>query len=156
MSNEFSTLHHICVVVRDLEAPVAFYESDDVGPWSDFPSLEALRNNELQVPSDDFFLLRYKFAQIDNVQLQLCEPPEGDSPQRVFLDERGEGVFHLGFTVPNVDAAEAAQQDNGIAVLMRGRLHDHDHSGFTYFDTADKSAGVVLEIRQSGGAGIPR
>ena len=72
----------------------------------------------------------------------------------MFLDERGEGVFHLGFTVPNVDAAEAAQQDNGIAVLMRGRLHDH--SGFTYFDTADKSAGVVLEIRQSGGAGIPR
>jgi hypothetical protein len=42
-----------------------------------------------------------------NIQLQLCQPSDHRSPQRVHLETRGEGVFHLGFEVPDADAAES-------------------------------------------------
>jgi catechol 2,3-dioxygenase-like lactoylglutathione lyase family enzyme len=141
----FQALHHICVVVPDLDAAVAYYTSIGVGPWTDFPSLEPYRH-ELQVPNaDDFMRLKYRFANLGGVQLQLCEPPPGDTEQRRFLEQRGGGVFHLGFTVDDLDAAEAAANQHGMPTLMRGRLPDR--SGFTYFDNRDQ-AGVVLELRQ--------
>lgn len=141
----FHTLHHICVVVSDLNAAVAYYESIGIGPWTDFPSLEPYRH-ELKVPdADDFMRLRYRFASLGNVQLQLCEPPEGNTEQRRFLDQRGGGVFHLGFTVDDLDSEEVAANQKGIPTLMRGRLPDR--SGFTYFDSREQ-AGVVLELRQ--------
>lgn len=107
MTSEFQHLHHVCVVVADMDRAVACYESLGIGPWHPFPSLEAFRP-DLQAPDvDDFMKLEYRYAELGNVQLQLCCPPEGNTLQRRFLDEHGEGVFHLGFSVPDVDAAEA-------------------------------------------------
>ena len=141
----FRVLHHVCVVVQDLDAAVACYESLGVGPWSEFPSLEIFRN-ELDVPDVDAFMqLRYRFCNLDNVQIQLCQPGEGGSPQRIFLETHGEGVFHLGFTVPDLDAAEASVKKLGLDPWMRGRMEDR--SGFTYFNTREQGAGVTLEIR---------
>lgn len=147
MNESFSRLHHICIVVRDIDSSVRYYESLNIGPWHDFPSLETFRGHA-DVPSDDFFALRYKYADLGNVQLQLCEPPAGDTPQRRFLDEHGEGVFHLGFAVPDLDDAEPKIRALGPQPSMRARLANG--AGFTYFDTAGSGAGVTLQIRSSG------
>jgi methylmalonyl-CoA/ethylmalonyl-CoA epimerase len=141
--NIFDKLHHVCIVVRDVDKTRAYYESVGIGPWLEYPPL--VEYTELQVPSPGAFAeMRYLICNISNMQLQLCEPPEQDCPQRRFLDEKGEGVFHLGFEVPDVDAGESAGEAAGLEVLMRGRRSNS--SGFTYFDTADQ-AGVILEIR---------
>lgn len=147
----FQRLHHVCVVVRDIETSVAYYESLGIGPWHDFPSLEAFKG-DLQVPDREaFFDLTYKYAELGaelgSVQLQLCRPGKGPSPQRDFLDRHGEGVFHLGFSVPDCDAAEERAAQLGMRTLLRGRRPDG--SGFTYFDTAGDGAGVVLQMRAS-------
>jgi hypothetical protein len=98
------------------------------------------------VPNRDAFLaLRYKVADLENVQLQLCQPPELDCPQRRFLDEHGEGVFHLGFEA-DVDRAVEQGHALGLEVLMRGQRPNG--SGFAYFDTLDQ-AGVVLLARRT-------
>ena len=141
----FQSLHHICIVVPDLDAAVFYYESIGIGPWTDFPSLEPYRYELSVRNADDFMRLRYRFASLGTIQLQLCEPPIGDTEQRRFLEQRGGGVFHLGFTVHDLDAEEAAANQKGIPTLLRGRLPDR--SGFTYFDNREQ-AGVVLELRQ--------
>ncbi len=141
----FRTLHHVCIVVHDIEKAVAYYTSLGVGPWQDYPPLD--QYTELEVPSRSAFLgMKYKYCDIDNIQIQLAQPPLDDGPQRRFLDEKGEGVFHLGFTVADCDAAEAEGRALGLDVLMRGRRPDR--SGFTYFDNA-ADAGVILEIRKA-------
>ena len=33
----FNVLHHVCIVVRDLERAVAYYERLGFGPWFDYP-----------------------------------------------------------------------------------------------------------------------
>jgi catechol 2,3-dioxygenase-like lactoylglutathione lyase family enzyme len=138
----FDRLHHLCVVVHDIDRAQAYYESLGIGPWHDYPPLHEY--TELDVPEPDGFrALKYRYAWIGDQQLQLCEPGPEPTPQRRFLDEKGEGVFHVGFEVPDANTAE---QDVAAPPLMRGRRTNG--SGFTYFDTAEH-AGVVLEIRQS-------
>jgi methylmalonyl-CoA/ethylmalonyl-CoA epimerase len=143
----FRTLHHICIVVRDIDASVAYYESIGVGPWRDYPPLTEY--TRLSAPSPEaFYALRYKVTDLDNVQLQLCQPPELDCPQRRFLDRHGEGVFHVGFEAGLEGAAQAGAA-LGLSPLISGQRDDG--SGFIYFDTADR-AGVVLLARQTPGS----
>jgi catechol 2,3-dioxygenase-like lactoylglutathione lyase family enzyme len=145
MSVPFRSLHHVCVVVHDLERAVAYYTALGVGPWFDYPKSSPYV--ELEVPNRQASAqTRYKCCDLANFQLQLCQPAPLDSPQRRFLDEHGEGVYHLGFDVPDQGAAEAAGAALGLDVIARGRRADG--SGFCYFDTRP-GAGVVLEVRQS-------
>ena len=148
MTTPFRELHHICIVVRDIEASVAFYESIGIGPWQDYPPLNEY--TRLTVPNPDaFYALKYKLASVGGFQLQLCQPPELDCPQRRFLDSRGEGVFHIGFESDldsDLDETAAAGAGLGLNVLARGQRDNG--SGFIYFDTAD-DAGVVLLARKT-------
>jgi catechol 2,3-dioxygenase-like lactoylglutathione lyase family enzyme len=145
VTTPFAKVHHICVAVRDIDAAVAYYESVGIGPWHDYPPLEEFTRLEVPDP-DGFRKLDYRYAWIGDFQLQLVQPGPEPTPQRRFLDEHGEGVFHVGFEVADADTADAQAAALGVAPLMRGRRDNG--SGFTYFDTAER-AGVVLEIRQS-------
>lgn len=144
MLNPFTMLHHICIVVRDIEKTAAYYESIGIGPWQDYPPLSEY--SRLSVPSlEAFHSTKYKLVNLQNVQLQLCQPPELDCPQRRFLDTHGEGVYHLGFEC-DIGAASTAAAELGLQTTMRGRRDNG--SGFLYFDTLDNAA-VVLMTRQT-------
>lgn len=146
MDTPFRRLHHVCLVVHDIDKSQAFYESAGIGPWREYPPLTEYV--DLDVPNPQAFRqLKYRVAELDNIQLQLCEPPALDCPQRRYLDTHGEGVFHLGF---ESDVSSAIEQAGalGIDVLMRGQRDDR--SGFVYFDTLD-DAGVVLLARRTPG-----
>ena len=143
MSAPFDKLHHVCIVVHDIDKAQAAYEAMGIAPWTAYPPLAEYE--ELDVPSRPGFLnLRYRICNLPNVQFQLCQPGDEPSPQRRHLDEKGEGVFHIGFEVADADASEAQATSQGLSVLMRGRRPNR--TGFTYYDTAD-SAGVVLLTR---------
>jgi catechol 2,3-dioxygenase-like lactoylglutathione lyase family enzyme len=140
----FRQLHHICIVVHDLDKSVAYYESLGIGPWQDYPPLSEY--TDLRVPDPEAFnQLRYKFVNLENFQLQLCEPPLLDCAQRKFLNTRGEGVFQIGFE-SDVDSAAEQGAALGLTVAMRGQRDNG--SGFVYFDTLDQ-AGVVLMARKT-------
>ena len=141
----FTHVHHLCIVVHDLEKSLAYYQSIGIGPWFDYP--KGGRYLEFDVPNKAASdAMRYKCVQLDNLEIQLCQPGPQDSPQRRFLEGHGEGVYHIGFEVADRDAAEAEGRALGLKVVARGRREDH--SGFCYFDTRP-GAGVVLEIRKT-------
>ena len=141
----FSTLHHIAVVVKDLDQAVNFYTSIGIGPFKDYPPLKEYV--KINVPDEiGFHNLKMKIAQIGPIELQLIEPGEGKTIHKDFLEKKGEGVYHLGFVVDNVDRSEAEVTKQGLKVIASGRREDG--SGFSYLDTVEK-AGVTLLIRQS-------
>ena len=141
----FSELHHIAVVVRDLANAVNHYSSMGIGPFESYPPLgDYVRVN---VPDESaFYNLRIKVVQIGPISLQLIQPPAGRTIYGDFLEQRGEGVFHLGFRVDDIEKGEAYLKQLGLEVLSSGRRVDG--SGFTYFDTA-AIGGVQLLIRQN-------
>lgn len=143
MTTPFSKLHHLCLVVHDIDKAQAYYESIGIAPWVEYPPLTEYE--VLQVPNQQgFFGLKYRICNLPSVQLQLCQPGDEPSPQRQYLDSKGEGVFHIGFEVPDADAAQAQAAALGLTVLMRGRRANG--TGFTYYDSAE-SAGVTLLTR---------
>jgi catechol 2,3-dioxygenase-like lactoylglutathione lyase family enzyme len=145
----FDSLHHVCIVVHDLDRAVAYWQRLGTGPWLDYP--KAGTYIDFEVPNAEASqAMRYKCCDLGNVQIQLCQPPALDCPQRRFLDAHGEGVYHLGFEVADRDAAEGQGRALGLAVMARGRRADG--SGFAYFDTRE-GAGVTLEIRRTPAAG---
>jgi len=141
----FSELHHIAVVVRDLMQAVKHYSSMGIGPFESYPPIrEYVR---VTVPDEPtFYNLQIRVAQIGPVSLQVIQPPEGRTIYGDFLEKRGEGVFHLGFRVDDIERDEAYLKQLGLKVLSSGRRADG--SGFTYFDTA-AVGGVHLLIRQN-------
>lgn len=141
----FSVLHHLSLVVRDLDAAVRFLESTGIGPFTEYPPMAEY--TRLNVPDKDaFFDTRIRCAQIGPVQLQLVQPGKGRSIYRDFLEKNGEGVFHLGFVVEDIEKSEAEATAMGLEVISSGRRDNG--SGFAYFDTAEK-CGVTLLVRQS-------
>jgi len=141
----FSQLHHIGIVVKDIEQAAKYYTSLGVGPFQDYPPMRDYV--EVNVPDKDaFYRVKIKQAQIGPVALQLTQPGEGKSIYGDFLARNGEGVFHLGFVVDDIEKEEERLKKKGLKVLSSGRRVDG--SGFTYFDTR-ASAGVVLLIRQN-------
>lgn len=146
MNPVFQKLHHVCIVVHDIDRTQAYYESIGIGPWIAYPPLAEYA--ELDVPHREGFMgMRYRICNLPDIQLQLCQPDHNPSPQRLHLDSKGEGVFHLGFEVPDADAAEARA---GIPVRMKGRRANR--TGFTYYDSA-AGAGVVLLTRATNAPG---
>ena len=146
MSDPFGKLHHICIAVRDIEEKIKFFESIGIGPWRDYPPLGEYK--EIDVPNyEGFRALRFVEANIGNVEIQLVQPSEEhDTPQKRFLDEHGEGVYHIGFVIDDANEAEHSLEEKGLRTTSRGRRDDQ--SGFNYYDTK-KSAGVVLLTRKS-------
>ena len=144
-NDAFSKPHHICIVVKDIEKTKSYYESIGVGPWVDYPPL--VEYTKLNVMDEKgFFDTRFVYTHIGNLQLQLAQPGEGKTIYKDFLETKGEGVFHLGFEVDDVDAVEKQLTDNEMKVLASGRRDDG--SGFSYLDTR-KQAGVTMLVRQT-------
>lgn len=145
MNEIFNRLHHICIVVHDIDHTQAYYESIGIGPWQSYPPLADY--TDLDVPNrPGFMAMQYRVCNLPNVQLQLCEPNDDPSPQRIFLDTKGEGVFHIGFEVPDADAAQTSAEAAGLKHLMRGRRANG--TGFNYYDT-QADASVVLLTRST-------
>jgi catechol 2,3-dioxygenase-like lactoylglutathione lyase family enzyme len=141
----FSELHHVSIVVRDIEQSVQYYTSIGIGPFVEYPPMREY--TRINVPDEEgFYNLRIMVARIGSVDLQLIQPGEGQSLYKEHLETKGEGVYHLGFVVDDIDEAEAEVRKKNIKVISNGRRVDG--SGFAYLDTV-KKAGVTLLIRQS-------
>ena len=144
-NSPFSKLHHISIVVKDIDSAVKFYESIGIGPFESYPPIKEYV--KIDVPDKEgFYDLMIKCARIGTVDLQLIQPGKGKSLYKDYLEKRGEGVYHLGFVVEDIDGSEAEVQALGLGVISSGRRENG--SGFSYLDTADK-AGVTLLLRQS-------
>jgi catechol 2,3-dioxygenase-like lactoylglutathione lyase family enzyme len=141
----FSVLHHLSIVVADIDKATRYYEAIGIGPFAEYPPMSEYV--KIEVPDEEgFYNLTIRCTQIGPVQLQLIQPGAGRSLYKEHLEKNGEGVFHLGFAVEDIEAAEQTVRDMGIEVISRGRRDNG--SGFAYLGTA-AGAGITLLIRQS-------
>ncbi len=144
-NNPFCKPHHICIVVQDINKTKGYYESIGIGPWLEYPPL--VEYTKLNVIDENgFFDCRFVYTKIGDLQLQLVQPGEGKTIYKEFLEKKGEGVFHIGFEVDDIDIADKQLAENGLKILASGRRDDG--SGFSYYDTR-QHAGVTLLVRQT-------
>ena len=97
-------LDHIAIAVRSIESHRAFYE----GVWgAKFEGLEEVPDQKVRVG----------FFRIGGVCLELLEPTDATSTISRFLEDRGEGLHHLAFTVQDIEARIAELKQAGLHMI---------------------------------------
>ena len=138
----------IAIVVRDIEK-AAKYWAELLG--KPIPEIRTTRpGNEVDViyrgkPSNG--QVKLTFFILGEVVIELLEPITEGTAWKEFLDEKGEGVQHIGFKVVDVEKTSAELEKAGYPEIHRGR-YDSDDGTYIYYDTQD-ALGVVIELLHS-------
>ncbi len=129
-------IHHVAVVVRDLDAAVGFYR-DTLGM-----PLELV----LPVPSDQ---VRIGFLTVGESRIELVEPTSDDPGVARFLASRGEGFHHVCFEVRDVAATLDELAAEGIELIDRAPRAGAD--GPVAFIHPRSAHGVLVELVEAAG-----
>jgi methylmalonyl-CoA/ethylmalonyl-CoA epimerase len=139
----FSHLIHIGVVVKDMDKAVERLTLLGIGPFKFFTlpdAAETFRGKPF-IPAQRVAI---KMAQMGNMVLELLQPLEGESPHREFLEEKGEGVQHLGFIVNDLAKEVGDLTQKGSSILL-GSQHKGG-GGVAYLDL--EVGGLIVELVQ--------
>ncbi len=143
-------LHHVGVVVSDIEKVIEYYQSlgiATIGPKIKFDSKEYIDLMVYGKPADSKLKLKARMVQIGPVAFELLQPVEGDLTHKKFLESNGDGIQHIAFTVDDLDKETARLVAKGIPVIASGKFPTG--GGFAYFDTS-KGGNVIIELFQGG------
>ena len=132
-------LHHIAVVVRNIDKAVEYYQSlgiASVGREVVFPESKPK--------------IRAKFVEIGSVPIEFIQPIEGESSNyKEFLDSKGEGVQHIAFAVDNLDEEMSKLVDKGVSVIVKGKAPAAFGSSTAHFDTRQVGDFAIQLIQES-------
>jgi methylmalonyl-CoA epimerase len=97
-------VHHVAVVVRDLDAAVASF-AGTLGL-----TLESVQD----IPSDR---VRIAFLPTGESKLELVQPTDASTGVARYLEKNGEGFHHICYEVADLTAALAEQAAAGIELI---------------------------------------
>jgi len=102
-------LNHMGLVVRDIDKTLDYWQSifQSLFLFESGITKARLHTDELghdqPIPSK----IRGKYVQLDTIDIELVQPLEGKFPHQVFLNNRGEGIHHIAFTVDDLEKERA-------------------------------------------------
>ena len=132
-------LHHIAVIVRDIDKAVNYYQSLGI----------AIAGREVVFPEAKP-KIRAKFVQIGSVPIEFIQPIEGESSiYKDFLDSKGEGVQHIALAVDNLDEEMAKLVDKGVSVIVKGKAPAAFGSSSAHFDTRQVGDFAIQLIQEA-------
>ena len=79
-----------------------------------------------------------------SVDIELIQPVSGTSTWQDFLDENGEGIHHIAFSIKDTQNKIARLEKIGSHLIQKGELPD---GRYTYMDTY-KDYKVIIELRE--------
>ena len=129
-------INHIAIAVRSLEEHIPFYR--------DVLNLEY---GGTEVVEDQQVCLAV--FRVGEVQIELLEPTEPDSPISAFIEKRGEGMHHISYQVDDIERQIAELKQKQVRMIdetpRRGA-----HGSRVAFLHPKSSAKVLTELTQPG------
>jgi methylmalonyl-CoA epimerase len=129
-------VHHVAVVVRDLEAALGFYR-DRLGLPVEL---------ELPIDSDGVTIA---FLPVGESKIELVMPTDSSTGVARFLESRGEGFHHVCLEVADVDAELARLAGDGIELIDRAARKGAE--GPVAFIHPRSCHGVLIELIEAPG-----
>jgi len=128
------SIHHVAVVVRDLDQALAFYR-DTLG-------LEVADRRRVEGEG-----VEIAFLPTGEAEIELLEPLTEEGGVARFLEQRGEGLHHLCLEIDDIEAAMDRLDAAGARVLSEEPQVSAD--GTRYVFVHPKSThGVLIELYQ--------
>jgi methylmalonyl-CoA/ethylmalonyl-CoA epimerase len=129
-------VHHVGLVVRDLEEALGLYR-DELG-------LPIVSLHDLAPDG-----VRAAFLGEAGARIELIQPTRDDTGVARFLETRGPGMHHLCFVVPDVAAVLAALADEGVELIDTApRRGAHGPVAFLHPRSA---FGALIELMEAQG-----
>ncbi len=142
----FGRLHHVGVVVKDMDKAIDYLESMGVGPFRSKAGgrwgLVSFKGELHGRPAE--WKTKISNGPMGEVLLELLEPAEGDQALKESLDATGEGLHHLGFLVDDIDTATERGLTQGLKIWTSSK--QENKPAFVYF-LPTEVAGIAVEIR---------
>ena|SRR5438093_7378227 len=129
-------VHHVAVLVRDLEAAVRLFR-DALG----LP-LEAIK----EIPADG---VRIAFLATGESKLELVEPVDRATGVARYLEEHGEGFHHVCYEVADLAATLARYAGAGVELIDRSPRRGAE--GPVAFLHPRSCRGVLVELIEAPG-----
>ncbi len=127
-------INHIAIAVRSLQEHIPFYR--------DVLNLE-YRGTEVVEDQK----VRLAVFGVGEVQIELLEPTDPDSPISAFIDKRGEGMHHISYQVDDIDA-QIAELKNKQIRMIDDEPRGGAHGSRIAFLHPKSSAQVLTELTQ--------
>jgi catechol 2,3-dioxygenase-like lactoylglutathione lyase family enzyme len=119
----FTDFVQIGVVVADLDKrTLALTEIFGIGPFRiiEWPPADRTDIERYYYGEPREFKARMAFTELGSVELELIQPLDGDSIWDDFLRERGGGIHHIRFNVPDLEPTIEYLAGQGIQVAQMG------------------------------------
>jgi methylmalonyl-CoA/ethylmalonyl-CoA epimerase len=127
------TLHHVAVVVADLDEALVRYQT-------------------LGFTGSERFVLAEQAVEVATLRsgtgwIELIRPTDSSGPIARYLAKRGEGVHHVAYAVPNLTAALKGLEAAGIR-LIDATPRTGAHGWRIAFIHPESCGGVLTELVQ--------
>ena len=142
----YRKLHHVGLVVSDIDKAIAQFESLGFGP---FQFSEGVRTFTIDFKGELHgepaeWAVKISNALIGDIELELLEPDERASALRESLDATGEGLHHIGFLTDDFEADMAEQLARGATIWTMSKRTGAP--SFLYFNPSTVGA-MAIELR---------
>jgi len=135
-------VEQVGIVVKDVEQAVEYYSA--VFGWGPFSISEFEIKGCLLRGKPSDCRLKLAMAQSGQVEIELIQVLEGETPHSEFLREKGEGLHHLRFSVDDLDGILAAWAKEGIEPVWYHSMPEIGVS-WAYLNT-DRIGGTMVEL----------
>ena len=134
---------HVCVVVEDIEKASKLLSSIwGLGPWQVMDYIPS--RHEVTVGPFPMSL-RWALAKLETIVLELIQPLTGNTFWAKFLEEHGEGLHHIAFSMPDYDEMVTKLEKQGSQVVFASSLR-----GKRLCCIQTKPGGLMLEFVKVG------
>jgi methylmalonyl-CoA/ethylmalonyl-CoA epimerase len=140
-------LHHVGVVVRDIDKAIAHLESLGFGPFRFDESHKVFAidfKGELHGKPEEW-TTKISNAKMGEVELELLEPYAGDQALKESLDAQGEGLHHIGWLTTDLQGDIERATTRGARVWTSSIVPGQP--GFVYFEGSDVG-NLAIELRE--------
>jgi methylmalonyl-CoA/ethylmalonyl-CoA epimerase len=139
------------VAVNDLDRTVEYYQSlgfTNVQPEVLVDSTTATDFNVNGRVPDTNIRTRSRLIEIGPLQYEFVQPLEGETVYTESLEQKGEGINNLAFTVDDLDKETSKLVDRGVAIVLSAKPENGEP--FAYFDTREVG-NTMVKLTQAAG-----
>lgn len=148
---DFNNYVHFGIVVKDYKKTIDILENAfGIGPWrvNDFPpaDVDPSQLNMTYNGKPGNFKAKFCFANINNTEVEVIQPVEGESVWKDFLDQHGNGIHHVKFFVESIVETKKFMESKGYKMMQSGAgVGPNSGRTWAYFDTLE-DAGFIVEV----------
>ena len=130
-------IDHLGIAVESIDDALAVYRA-----------LGIVEEKREEVPTQKVVAA---FLPVGESRIELLEPTSPESPVAKFLAKRGEGIHHVCFAVPDLDAALADLASKGFRLIHAAGVPGAGGKRVAFLHP-EAGRGVLIELSEKGKA----